>query len=62
MATLWTFELLLQFDQLLSSSLQSEDNICTNHKYNYFPENVLCLKNDKLIKEIYLKNLGAIKT
>ena len=62
MAILWTFKLLLHFDELLFSNLLSEDKLCTDHKYNYFSENVLCLKNDKLIKEIYLKNLGAIKT
>ena len=32
LAILWTFELLLQFDQLFSSDLQSGDNLCTNLK------------------------------
>ena len=48
MAIVWTFKLLLHFDQLLFSNLLSEDKLCTDHKYNYFSENVLFSKNDKL--------------
>ena len=59
MAILWSLELLLYFDQLFSSNLQSEDKLCTNHKYNYFSENALCSKNDKIVTEIYLKSLGT---
>ena len=59
MAIVWTFKLLLQFDQLLFSNLLSEDKLCTDHRYNYFSENVVFSKNDKL--EIYLKNLGTKK-
>ena len=58
MAIVWTFKLL--FDQLLFSNLLSEDKLCTDHRYNYFSENVLFSKNDKL--EIYLKSLGTKKT
>ena len=32
LAILWTFGLLLHFDQLFSSKLQSEDRLCTNRK------------------------------
>ena len=61
MAIVWTFELLLHFDQLPSSNLQREDKLCTNHKYNYFLENILCSKHDKLVTEIYLESLGTKK-
>ena len=47
-AIVWTFKSLLHFDQLLFSNLLSEDKLCTNHKYDYFSENVLFSKNDKL--------------
>ena len=62
MAILWSLELLLYFDQLFSSNLQSEDKLCTNHKYNYFSENALCSKNDKIVIEIYLEKPGNKKT
>ena len=59
---LWTFELLLNFDQLFSSNLQSGNELCTNHKQNYsLSENVLFSKNDKTAMEIYLKNLETNK-
>ena len=45
-AILWTYKL-LYFDHLFSSNLQSRDELCTSHKYNYLSENVLCSKNDK---------------
>ena len=61
MAVLWTFELLLHFDQLFSSSLQSKDKLSINLGYNYLSENVLCSTNDKIVTEIYLKSLGAKK-
>ena len=48
MAIVWTFKSLLHFDQLLFSNLLSEDKLCTDHKYDYFSENVLFSKNDKL--------------
>ena len=32
---LWTFELLLHFDQLFSSKLQRADKLGTNHEYNH---------------------------
>ena len=32
LAVLWTFELLLHFDQLLSLDLQNGDKLCTNHQ------------------------------
>ena len=61
MAILWTFKLLLHFDELLFSNLLSEDKLCTDHKYNYFSENALFSKNVKLVTEIYLKSLGTKK-
>ena len=35
LAVMWTFELLLHFDQLFSSKLQRADKLGTNHKYNH---------------------------
>ena len=61
MTIVWTFKLLVYFDQLIFSNLLSEDTLCTDHKYNYFSENVLFSKNDKLVTEIYLKSLGTKK-
>ena len=61
MAIVWTFKLLLHFDELLFSNLLSEDKLCTDHKYNYFSENALFSKNVKLVTEIYLKSLGTKK-
>ena len=61
LTVLWTFELLLHFDQLFSSSLQSKDKLSINLGYNYLSENVLCSTNDKIVTEIYLKSLGAKK-
>ena len=55
-AILWTFGLLLHFDQLFSSKLQSEDRLCTNRK---FFRKYTSFKNDKIVTEIYLKNLGT---
>ena len=34
LAILWTFELLLHFNQLISSNLQSEEKLSINHKAN----------------------------
>ena len=51
LTVLWTFELLLHFDQLFSSSLQSKDKLSINLGYNYLSENVLCSTNDKIVTE-----------
>ena len=59
-AILWTYKL-SYFDHLFSSNLQSRDELCTSHKYNYLSENVLCSKNDKIVTDIYLKSLGTKK-
>ena len=61
MTIVWTLKLLVYFDQLLFSNLLSEDTLCTDHKYNYFSENILFSKYDELVTEIYLKNLGTKK-
>ena len=45
----------IHFDQLFSSNFQSEDKLCTNHKYNYLSENVLCSKNDEIVNDIHEK-------
>ena len=34
LAVLWTFELLLHFDQLFPNNLQNGNKLCTNHKWN----------------------------
>ena len=59
-AILWTYKL-SYFDHLFSSNLQSRDELCTSHKYNYLSENVLCSKNDKIVADIYLKSLETKK-
>ena len=61
LAFLWTFELLLHFDQLFSPNLQSEDELSTNYKYNYLSEYVLCSKDYIIVTEVYLKSLGTKK-
>ena len=35
LAMMWTFELLLHFDQLFSSKLRHAEKLGTNHKYNH---------------------------
>ena len=44
LAVLWTFELLLHFDQLLSHNLQNGDKLCTNHQSS------LGTKKDKKVR------------
>ena len=49
---LWTFELLLHFDQLFSSTYKVEINYApTINRINYLSENIPCLKNDKIVTE-----------
>ena len=57
LAILWTFELLLHFDQLFSSNLVGINYAPVINRINYLSENILFLKNDKIVTEIYLKNL-----
>ena len=55
LAFLWTFELLLHFDQLFSPNLQSEDELSTNYKHNYLSEYVLCSKDYIIVTEVHLR-------
>ena len=56
LAILWTFELLLHFYELFSSNLQSGDYYAPIiNRINYPSENILCLKNDKIITDILKK-------
>ena len=61
-AVLRPFEVLLHFDQLFFSNLQSGDKLCTNQKLNYLLENVFFSKNDMIVTQIYLKNPGTKET
>ena len=60
LAILWTFELLLHFDQLLTYKVGINYAPIIN-RINYLSENILCLKNDKIVTEIYLKSLRTKK-
>ena len=57
LAILWTFELLLHLDQLFSSNLVGINHAPVINRINYLSENILFLKNDKIVTEIYLKSL-----
>ena len=62
LAILWTFELLLHFDQLFSSTYKVKINYAPIiNTINNLSENVLGSNNDKIVTEIYLKNLSTKK-
>ena len=55
LAILWTFELLLHFNQLFPSNLQGGDYASIINRINYLSENVLNSKNDKTVTDILEK-------
>ena len=62
LAILWTFELLLRFNQFFPNKVGITYAPIIN-RINYLSENenVLYSKNDKIITETYLKSLGTNK-
>ena len=62
LAILWTFELLLHFDQLFFLTYEVGINYASIiNRVNYLSENVFCSKDDKIVTEIYLKSFGTKK-
>ena len=52
LAIFQTFQLLLHFDQLFSSNLQSGDNAPIINRIDYLSEDVPCSKNGERVTEI----------
>ena len=58
LAILWTFELLNYFLLTYRVGINYAPII---NRINYLSENILSLKNDKIVTEIYLKSLRTKK-
>ena len=56
LAILWTFELLLHFDQLFFLTYKVGINYASIiNRVNYLSENVFCSKDDKIVTDILEK-------